>query len=111
MTFEKALKALDQVCSMFEAKKLPTVLTAEELLDKAFGRASKVTGRTRKEKTMKKITKLILLFLAVSVLTIYLMRDQEDHVLTKIVRTKRINTKKKKIKYKINKKTKTKSKN
>ncbi len=40
---------------MFEAKKLPTVLTAEELLDKAFGRASKVTGRTRKEKTMNKL--------------------------------------------------------
>ena len=40
---------------MFEAKKLPTVLTAEELLDKAFGRASKVAGRTRKEKTMNKL--------------------------------------------------------
>jgi len=41
---------------MFEAKKLPTVLTAEELLDKAFGRASKVTGRTRKEKTINKLS-------------------------------------------------------
>ncbi len=41
---------------MFEAKKLPTVLTAEELLDKAFGRASKVTGRTKKEKTINKLS-------------------------------------------------------
>ncbi len=41
---------------MFEAKKLPTVLTAKELLDKAFGRASKVTGRTKKEKTINKLS-------------------------------------------------------
>ncbi len=41
---------------MFEAKKLPTVLTAEELLDKAFGRASKVAGRTKKEKTINKLS-------------------------------------------------------
>lgn len=41
---------------MFEAKKLPTVLTAEELLDKAFGRASKVAGRNKKEKTINKLS-------------------------------------------------------
>ncbi len=41
---------------MFEAKKLPTVLTAEELLDKAFGRASKVTGRNKREKTINKLS-------------------------------------------------------
>jgi len=41
---------------MFEAKKLPTVLTAEELLDKAFGRASKVTGRGKREKTINKLS-------------------------------------------------------
>ncbi len=40
---------------MFEPKRLPTVLTAEELIDKAFGRASKVTGRNRKEKTINKL--------------------------------------------------------
>ncbi len=41
---------------MFEAKKLPTVLTAEELLDKAFGRASKVTGKNKREKTINKLS-------------------------------------------------------
>ncbi len=41
---------------MFEAKKLPTVLTAEELLDKAFGRASKVSGRNKREKTINKLS-------------------------------------------------------
>ena len=40
---------------MFEAKKLPTVLTAEELLDKAFGRASKVGGRTPRERALNKL--------------------------------------------------------
>jgi len=40
---------------MFEARKLPTVLTAEELIDKAFGRASKVTGRNKREKTINKL--------------------------------------------------------
>ena len=39
----------------FEPRKLPTVLTADELLDKAFGRASKVTGRSRREKTLNKL--------------------------------------------------------
>ncbi len=40
---------------VFEAKKLPTVLTAEELLDKAFGRASKVGGRTPRERALNKL--------------------------------------------------------
>lgn len=40
---------------MFEAKKLPTVLSSEELLDKAFGRASKVKGRNRRERTLNKL--------------------------------------------------------
>ncbi len=40
----------------FEPKKLPTVLTAEELLDKAFRRASKVSGRNKKEKTINKLS-------------------------------------------------------
>ena len=40
---------------MFEAKKLPTVLTAQELLDKAFGRAAKVSGRNKREKTLNKL--------------------------------------------------------
>lgn len=41
--------------TVFEAKKLPTVLTAEELLDKAFGRASKVGGRTPRERALNKL--------------------------------------------------------
>ncbi len=40
---------------MFEAKRLPTVLTAEELLDKAFGRASKVGGRNPRERAINKL--------------------------------------------------------
>ncbi|RLI79495.1 GTP-binding protein [Archaeoglobales archaeon] len=40
---------------MFEPRKLPTVLYAEELLDKAFRRASKVGGRNRKEKAINKL--------------------------------------------------------
>ncbi len=40
---------------MFEAKKLPTVLTAEELLDKAFGRASKVGGKNPRERAINKL--------------------------------------------------------
>jgi nucleolar GTP-binding protein len=41
---------------MFEARKLPTVLTAEELIDKAFRRASKVSGRNAKEKSINKLS-------------------------------------------------------
>ncbi len=41
---------------MFEAKSLPTVLTAEELLNKAFGRASKVGGRGKREKMINKLS-------------------------------------------------------
>ena len=40
---------------MFDPRKLPTVLTAEELIEKAFRRASKVTGRNRKEKALNKL--------------------------------------------------------
>jgi nucleolar GTP-binding protein len=39
----------------FEPRKLPTVLTAEELLDKAFKKASKVSGRNKKERTINKL--------------------------------------------------------
>jgi len=41
---------------MFEAKKLPTVLTSEEILDKAFGRASKVGGRNPRERVLNKLS-------------------------------------------------------
>ena len=41
---------------MFEPRKLPTVLYAEELLDKAFRRASKVSGRNKKEKAINKLS-------------------------------------------------------
>lgn len=40
----------------FEPRKLPTVLTAEELLDKAFRRASKVSGRNKKERAINKLS-------------------------------------------------------
>ena len=40
---------------MFDAKKLPTVLTSEELIDKAFKRASKVGGRTPRERAINKL--------------------------------------------------------
>ncbi len=40
----------------FNPKKLPTVLTSQELIDKAFRRASKVTGRNRKEKALNKLS-------------------------------------------------------
>ncbi len=39
----------------FEPRKLPTVLTADELLNKAFKRASKVSGRNKKEKAVNKL--------------------------------------------------------
>ncbi|MDI9645071.1 MAG: 50S ribosome-binding GTPase [Archaeoglobales archaeon] len=38
-----------------EFRKLPTVLTAEELIDKIFRRASKVTGRSSKERALNKL--------------------------------------------------------
>ncbi len=41
---------------MFDARKLPTVLNAEELLDKAFGRASRVGGRNPRERTINKLS-------------------------------------------------------
>jgi len=40
----------------FEPRKLPTVLTAEELIDKTFRRASKVSGRDRKERALNKLS-------------------------------------------------------
>ena len=40
----------------FEPRKLPTVLTAEELIDKTFRRASKVSGRDRREKALNKLS-------------------------------------------------------
>ncbi len=39
----------------FDARKLPTVLTAQELIDKAYRRASKVGGRTSKERALNKL--------------------------------------------------------
>ncbi len=39
----------------FNAKKLPTVLTAQEIIDKAYRRASKVGGRTSKERALNKL--------------------------------------------------------
>ncbi|WP_456369596.1 NOG1 family protein [Geoglobus sp.] len=40
----------------FDARKLPTVLTAEELIEKAFRRASEVTGRNRRERAINKLS-------------------------------------------------------
>ncbi len=40
---------------MFDAKKLPTVLTAEELIDKAFRRASKISSRNARERAINKL--------------------------------------------------------
>ena len=42
----------------FEPRKLPSVLRSEELIDKAFRRASKVTGRNKKEKALNKLSTL-----------------------------------------------------
>lgn len=42
----------------FEPRKLPSVLRGEELIDKAFRRASKVTGRNKKERAMNKLSTL-----------------------------------------------------
>ncbi len=39
----------------FNAKELPTVLTAQEIIDKAYRRASKVGGRTSKERALNKL--------------------------------------------------------
>ena len=41
---------------IFEARKLPTVLNSEEILDKAFGRASKVSGKNNKERAINKLS-------------------------------------------------------
>jgi len=40
---------------MFDAKRLPTVLTAEELIDKAFRRASKISSRNARERAINKL--------------------------------------------------------
>ncbi len=42
----------------FEPRKLPSVLRSEELIDKAFRRASKVTGRNKREKAINKLSTL-----------------------------------------------------
>ncbi len=42
----------------FDPRKLPSVLRSEELIDKAFRRASKVSGRGRKEKAINKLSTL-----------------------------------------------------
>jgi len=39
----------------FNPRKLPTVLTSQELIDKAFRRASKVTGRNKRERALNKL--------------------------------------------------------
>ncbi|MFO7965980.1 MAG: GTPase [Archaeoglobaceae archaeon] len=39
----------------FEPRKLPTVLTAEELIDKAFRRASKISERNKKKRYINKL--------------------------------------------------------
>jgi nucleolar GTP-binding protein len=40
----------------FNPRKLPTVLYADELIDKAFRRASKVSGRNQREKAINKLS-------------------------------------------------------
>ncbi len=40
----------------FNPRKLPTVLTSQELIDKTFRRASKVSGRNKKEKALNKLS-------------------------------------------------------
>jgi len=40
----------------FDPRKLPTVLTSEELIEKAFKRASRVTGRNKREKAINKLS-------------------------------------------------------
>ncbi|WP_048092542.1 GTPase [Geoglobus acetivorans] len=40
----------------FNPRRLPTVLTADELIDKAFRRASKVSGRNSREKALNKLS-------------------------------------------------------
>jgi len=41
---------------MQDFRKLPTVLTAEELIDKIFRRAAKVDGKNPKEKALNKLS-------------------------------------------------------
>jgi len=41
---------------MFEVRRLPTVLTAQEIIDKAFRRASKVGGRNTRERIINKLS-------------------------------------------------------
>lgn len=43
----------------FEPRKLPTVLTAEELIDKAFRRASKVSEKNRKRRYIDKLNTIL----------------------------------------------------
>ncbi len=43
----------------FEPRKLPTVLTAEELIDKAFRRASKISERSKKKRYINKLNTIL----------------------------------------------------
>ncbi|WP_236609706.1 NOG1 family protein [Archaeoglobus sulfaticallidus] len=58
MSDEMVDEAIDVAHRKFEPRKLPTVLTAEELIDKAFRRASKVVGRNKKERAINKLSTL-----------------------------------------------------
>ena len=57
----------------FNPKKLPTVLTSQELIDKAFRRASKVTGRNKKERALNKLSTIS------NVLESYFTRIVSEH--------------------------------
>ena len=57
----------------FEPRKLPTVLTAEELIDKAFRRASKIGGKNKREKAINKLSTIS------NVLRDYFERIIESH--------------------------------
>ncbi len=57
----------------FEPRKLPTVLTAEELIDKAFRRASKIGGKNKRERAINKLSTIS------NVLRDYFERIIESH--------------------------------
>ncbi len=57
----------------FNPRKLPTVLTSQELIDKAFRKASKVTGRNKKEKSLNKLSTIS------NVLESYFSRIVSEH--------------------------------
>ncbi len=49
---------MENVKERFDPRKLPSVLRSEELIDKAFRRASKVSGKGRKERAINKLSTL-----------------------------------------------------